>query len=170
MTDLVKKAKAGDKNAFNSLILEYQDTLYRIAKARLNSEEDVCDAVQNTLISAYRSLKKLKNDNYFKTWIIRILINKCNDFYARKDKDDVSFEVLESHKSLISKDFTNDFNINYLIDFLSKEEQMILTLYYAEDYNEKEIAKILGIKYATIRTKIKRAKEKIALKLREEAI
>lgn len=170
MTDLVKKAKAGDKNAFNSLILEYQDTLYRIAKARLNSEEDVCDAVQNTLISAYKSLKNLKNDNYFKTWIIRILINECNDFYARQGKDDLSFEVLESHKSLVSKDFTNNFNMEYLIEFLSKEEQTILTLYYAEDYNEKEIAKILGIKYATIRTKIKRAKEKIALKLREEAI
>lgn len=150
------------------LISEYQEMLYRVAKSRLDSEEDVCDAVQNTLISAYRALPTLKNEKYFKTWLVKILINKCNNLYYKPEKYDVSFENIEYHKVIPMEDFTNNFGIDYLINSLSKEEQTILTLYYSEGYTEKEISKILNIKYATVRTKIRRAKEKIALKLEME--
>lgn len=153
------------KKLLIGLISEYQEILYRIAKTRLDSKEDVFDVVQDTLVSAYKALPTLKNEKYFKTWIIKILINKCNDFYYGPKKYDVSFENIEQHKVISAEDFTNDFGIDYLISSLNKEEQTILTLYYSEGYSEKEISKILNIKYSTIRTKIKRAKEKIALKL-----
>lgn len=147
------------------LVSEYQEVLYRIAKSRLDSEEDVCDAVQNTLISAYRALPKLKNIKYFKTWLIKILINKCNNFYYKPGKNNVSFEDIDQYKIIPMEDFTSNFGIDYLINSLSKEDQTILTLYYVEEYTEKEISEILKIKYATVRTRIRRAKEKIALKL-----
>lgn len=152
------------------LIIEYQDTLYRIAKLRLNNEEDVCDAVQNTLISVYKSLNSLKNTRYFKTWLIRILINKCNDFYLAGNREYVSYDFLENNKVYSIEDFTNNFGLDSLINSLSKEEQTILTLYYSEGYKEKEIAKILDINYATVRSKIKRAKDKLALKLEKEEV
>ena len=105
------------------LILEYQETLYRIAKSRLACEDDICDVVQNTLISAYKSLNTLKNEKYFKTWLIKILINKCNNFYSELKKDNVSFDILEEHTLLNKEDFTNNFSIEYLINSLSKDEQ-----------------------------------------------
>ncbi len=153
------------------LILEYQEMLYRIAKSRLQSEDDVCDAVQDALISAYKSLNSLKEERYFKTWLIKILINKCNDFYAKSSRNKiVSFEDMNNYEEADNNDFTNNHGIDYLINSLSQDEQTILTLYYQEGYNEKEISKIMDINYATIRTKIRRVKEKIALKLGKEAI
>ncbi|MCI8291403.1 MAG: RNA polymerase sigma factor [Clostridia bacterium] len=164
------KQRSGDNDAFNGLVLEYQETLYRIAKSRLNCDDDICDVVQNTLISAYKSINTLQNEKYFKTWLIKILINKCNTFYAKSMKENISFEVLEDNKIFVEKDFTNDFSIDYLINSLSNDEQTILTLFYVEGYSEKEISKILGMNYATVRTRIKRAKEKIALKLDKEEV
>ena len=152
------------------LILENQEMLYKVAKSRLKNEEDICDAVQETLISAYKSIKSLKNNKYFKTWLIRILINKCNDMYARKGTKDISIDTIQENKEMATSDFTNEFGIDYIIQSLNVEEQTILTLYYSEGYNEKEISKILDIKYATIRTKIRRAKEKIIQKLEKEVI
>ena len=152
------------------LILEYQETLYRIAKSRLNCEDDICDVVQNTLISAYKSLHTLKNDVFFKTWLIKILINKCNDFYKKNDNNIVSFDTLTNFKETQPKDFTTDFGIDYLIKSLPKDDQTILTLYYVEGYNEKEISKLLNLNYATIRTKIRRAKDRIAQNLNKEVM
>ena len=152
------------------LIIEYQDVLYKIAKTRMNCEDDICDVVQNTFISAYKSINTLKNEKYFKTWLIKILINKCNDFYLKNKKDTVSLDVLNDNTEFYSEDFTNNFGIDYLIKSLSKDEQTILTLYYLEGYNEKEISKILNINYSTIRTKIRRAKNKIAQNLEKEVI
>ena len=152
------------------LIIEYQDVLYKIAKTRLNCEDDICDVVQNTFISAYQSIKILKNKKYFKTWLIKILINKCNDFYLRNKRDNISLNILDENAEFHFEDFTNDYGIDYLIKSLSKDEQTILTLYYLEGYNEKEISKILNINYSTIRTKIRRAKNKIAQNLDKEVI
>lgn len=152
------------------LVLEYQETLYRIAKSRLNCEDDICDVVQNTFISAYKSIGNLQNEKYFKTWLIKILINKCNTFYAKFMKENISFEVLEDNKLIVERDFTNDISIEHLTKFLNNEERTILTLFYVEGYSEKEIAKILDMNYATVRTKVKRAKEKITLNLEREEV
>ena len=162
--NLVRKAKNGDNEAFNNLIVEYQEILYKIAKSRLNSEDDICDVVQNTLISAYKSLNTLKNDKYFKTWLIKILINKCNDFYIKNNQNVIPFENISNNEEAINN------GIDYLIENLNKNEQTILTLYYLEGYSEKEISEIMNINYSTIRTNIRRAKEKIAKNLEKEVI
>ena len=70
MDDLVKKAKQGDKQAFTELILAIKMDLYKIAKARLRNDEDVYDVIQETMIIAFNSIKKLKNVDSFKAWII----------------------------------------------------------------------------------------------------
>lgn len=127
------------------------------------------------MISAYRSIEKLRDTKQFKSWLLKILINKCNDFYASPERKNVSLEMLQEENSSFEKDsqvdnFSEDFGINYLIKHLSKDEQTILTLYYAEGYKEKEISKLLKINYATVRVKLKRAKEKIASKLEKGEI
>ena len=84
--ELVEKAKNGDNEAFNELIENNKLKMYKTAKAILNNEDDVCDAIQETLISAYKNLNKLKENKFFSTWIIRILINKCYDIIAKNKK------------------------------------------------------------------------------------
>ena len=84
--DLVAKAKCGDKNAYSELIVSIQSDLYKVARARLKSEADSQDVVQDTIIKAYLNLGKLRINKNFKTWIIRILINECNRFYKKSKR------------------------------------------------------------------------------------
>ena len=81
MEKLIERAKKGDKSAFTELIISMQDELYKIARMRLSNEEDIDDVIQETMISAFYGTKRLKYPHYFKSWIIKILINKCNALY-----------------------------------------------------------------------------------------
>lgn len=84
MEKLVEKAKNGDSDAFTNLILNIEKDLYCIAKSKINDENDIDDIIQETMMIAFFNIKKLKNNIFFKTWVIRILINNCNKFYKRK--------------------------------------------------------------------------------------
>ena len=80
MENLVKKAKSGDSGAFAQLIRMNTQSMYKVAWAYLKNDEDVADAIQETILKCYEKLSTLKKDSYFKTWMIRILINnsmKC---------------------------------------------------------------------------------------------
>ena len=83
---IVLRAKKNDKDAFTELILNIEECLYNVARIRLKSEEDINDAIQETEIIAFKSIKKLEHPKYFKTWIIKILINECNKIYRKNTK------------------------------------------------------------------------------------
>ena len=149
------------------LFLSIQKDLYCIAKMKINNENDIEDIIQETMLSAYTNLKKLKNNSFFKTWIIRILINKCNQFYKKKnlksldDKQEINI-ISTKEIDLSTIEFEN------FISFLTEEERTILTLYYSLSYTTKEIAQILQKREGTICSKISRAKVKIKEKYKGE--
>lgn len=161
----MKKAKSGDIEAFSKLTKGIYMTLYKIAISKLDKEDDAYDAIQETLVIVYTKIKKLKNNKNFKRWIIKILINKCNDIYRMKYKNrNISIESEQLKNTLIINDDINlNSNLNFykIIEFLDYEERLILILFYSENYTSKEIAKLLKKNENTIRTKISRAKKKI---------
>ncbi len=159
MEELVEKAKS-DNEAFTELILSVENDLYSIAKMRVKNEDRINDVLQDTMLSAYINLPKLKENKYFKTWIIKILINKCNkSFRSRKtislDDKDVQKDIGTAHE------IDKEPSFEELIDFLNKDEKTILTLYYYLGYSTKEISSILQKREGTITSKISRAKQKI---------
>lgn len=164
LEELIKKAKNGDKGAFTDLIINIQDELYKIARMRLSSEEDIDDAIQETMISAFYGIKHLKHTQYFKTWIIKILINKCNTLYKKRKKLDSYYDDNFINNSIIDfKENNIESNIDFyiLIKDLDYIERYILILYYEMGYSCKEISNILSINENTLKTKISRSKEKI---------
>ena len=159
MEELVEKANS-DNEAFTELILSVENDLYSIAKMRVKNEDRINDVLQDTMLSAYINLPKLKENKYFKTWIIKILINKCNkSFRSRKtislDDKDVQKDIGTAHE------IDKEPSFEELIDFLNKDEKTILTLYYYLGYSTKEISSILQKREGTITSKISRAKQKI---------
>ena len=72
-------------------MLLFKDDLYKIAKARLKQDDDVFDVIQETMLIAFKSIKKLNKPLYFKAWLIKILINKSNDLYKKKNKKKYNF-------------------------------------------------------------------------------
>lgn len=161
--NLVKKAQNGNKEAFEKLIKQYQDILYIVAKSHLHQEDDVYDAIQETIISVYESIHQLKNICSFKAWMIKILINKCHTIYQEKNKiRQVSVEELEYEKYFYeNNNLFSDIEFENLLKPLSEEEKLIMILYFSKQYKTKEIAEVLALNESTIRSKIKRAKKKI---------
>lgn len=93
MDVLIKKAQKGDEEAFIKVIDEYMTQMYKIARSRLKDEDSIGDAIQETILAAFMNIKKLKETCYFKTWLIKILINKCNDII--KDLNQLNIKHLE---------------------------------------------------------------------------
>lgn len=166
MEEVVEKAITGDNEAFTELIISIQKELYKIAKMRLSSEDDISEAVQNTIIKIYNSLSSLRNPKYFKTWSIRILINECNLIYKMKSKDKYEeySENLscEDNSGNITKTI-DELDFNILIKGLNYDERIAIILFYLEDLTTKEISKILNQSENTIRTRISRARNKLKI-------
>lgn len=75
MEKLVQKAKQHDKTAFTVLIEQNTKSMYKVAKAILKNDEDVADALQDTILTCWEKIGTLEKNEFFKTWLIRILIN-----------------------------------------------------------------------------------------------
>jgi len=163
VNELVERAINGEEKAFTELILSYKQDLYKIALTRLDSEDDIEEAIQETMISAYRNMKSLKDMQKFKKWVIKILINKCNEIYRKKIFSLVPFEEIDNYKTIENANSEIETKLDFysIINSLSKKERTIIVLYYSEKYTTKEIAEILGKNENTIKTILRRAKIKL---------
>lgn len=166
MEELIDGAIHGDEDALTDLIILIEEDLYKIARTRLFCEDDIKDAVQETIIQTFKYIKKLKEPKYFKTWIFKILINKCNKIFRKSQKN----SFVEYDEKLINMGFDNEDEIiseldfYNLIKFLNYDERIALILYYMEDLTTKEISEILKEPESTIRNRISRARAKLKKK------
>lgn len=158
MENLIKKAKKGDEEAFFNLMEINKISLYKAGRAILNNDEDVADAIQETVISAYRNIKSLKNDSYFKTWLTKILINKCKDIISKNKETVILDDYVEEG---YIQEFLSKFEIEDMLNDLSKEQRLVVSLYYISQFNTKEISEILKEPEGTIKSRISRAKIKL---------
>ena len=78
-TKLAKKAVRGNADAYGQLITKYQEYLYKMAFLYMKNQQDALDVVGTTILKGFQNIKTLKNPEWFKTWITRILINTAND-------------------------------------------------------------------------------------------
>lgn len=158
MENLIKKAKKGNEESFFKLIEENKVSLYKAARSILNNDDDIADAIQETVISAYRNIKSLKDDSYFKTWLTKILINKCKDIIS-KNKEIL---ILDDYKEEgYTQEFLSKFEIEDMLNDLSKEQKLVISLYYISQFNTREISEILKESEGTIKSRLSRARNNI---------
>ena len=142
-----------------------KNDLYKIAKARLKKDEDVFDVIQETMITSFKSIKKLKNPLSFKSWLIKILINKSNDMYNKRNKYNIiSLEDVKDYKN--SDDIDIDMvdtilDFNFLCDHFEYEKRIIIMLFYMEKFTDKEIGTILNLNENTVKSKRTRVIQEI---------
>jgi RNA polymerase sigma-70 factor, ECF subfamily len=160
----VKLAKSGDKVAFSALIDCHRLALYRVAKGILDSDYDAADAIQETIISAYTNIGDLNKDEFFKTWLIRILINECKKILRKSNKSVFIEEITEQ---AVLDNYPSDNTTSNFVNMLELSLKQVTVLYYYEDFSVKEIAKILKIPQGTVKSRLSRARSEL-LKLMAE--
>lgn len=158
-TDIVTLAKKGDKDAFITLIQSNTNSMYRIAKSILHNTADAEDAIQNTITIAFEKIHNLKKNEFFRTWLIRILINQCNNI-SKKNRKTISLEKIKDTSS-IPLDCKN-IDLYNAVNNLDPNLRLVITLYYFEDITTKDISKIIHIPESTVRTRLFRARKKLS--------
>lgn len=158
MEKLVRKAKKGDAEAFITLMEKNRQSMIRIAFAYLGNEEDVADAMQETILAAYEKLDTLRKAEYFKTWLIRILINHCIAIHRDRSR---TVPMDEAGENAFSYDFSTDLEFNDLLKNLPEESRLIFQMYYGEQFSIGEIAQLLHMKENTVKSKIHRGKAQL---------
>lgn len=165
MDTLVKKAQRGDVEAFICLMEECKMTMRRIAYGYLGNDEDVADVIQDTILSAYEHMNTLKKEEYFKTWLVRILINHCTKAW-RRNKKMISLTDGGSMGRAASVDHGRaDVEFREMIRSLPKDSRVIFQLYYGEQFTTKEIAGILDMKENTVKSRLRRGREQLRMEL-----
>lgn len=169
----VKKAKEGDVDQIGKIIMDNMQAMYRIAFSILKNEDEIYDAISNTTVIVFEKIPSLRNEEYFKTWLTRILINECYKIYNQNKKiiylENCNSEVL-GNLCFTDKDRLEEIDIQNLIKSLGKDLRETVTLYYLEDYSVKEISEILEIPEGTVKSRLSRARkelEKILIKNEE---
>ena len=154
---LVKRAQREDVGAFVELMEKYKTALYKVAKSYLGREDDIADVMQDTVLAAYEHIKELKNASYFKTWLTRILINQCKDFLRQQKKYVVSDKIAETSYEMPE----NNREFYELIKELPEDYRMIFLLYYGEGFKTNEIAQILDVNENTVKSRLRRGRDRL---------
>ncbi|MCE5169087.1 sigma-70 family RNA polymerase sigma factor [Paenibacillus profundus] len=155
----VERVRQGDKDAFGTLIRAHEASLYRIAKSIVSSDEDCADAIQEAVLKAYRSIHTLREPRYFKTWLVRILVNECRSI-LRKRKQTVPFIELQ-HARAEEDDYMH-IETQEIVDSLEEDLRIVVTLFYIEDLPLKEVADMLDQPIGTVKSRLYRARQKLA--------
>ncbi|MDK2562443.1 RNA polymerase sigma factor [Romboutsia sedimentorum] len=151
-----------NKNIFIEKVLEAERTLYHVAKSILLHDQDCEDAVQGAILKAYDKLETLKEEQYFKTWLIRILINEC---YSLKRKK-ITNVPYEECFAFTKADDKKDYSELYLAIYkLPPRIRITIVLYYVEGYSVEEVKKILKIPSGTVKSRLAKGRKLLKIKL-----
>lgn len=137
--------------------------LYRISRTMLRSEADCEDAVQETLLKAWARLETLRQDCFFETWMVRILINECKNQYRKRPVQDAQ---LPENLSMETCETSCLFEA---LMALADKHRIVLELHYIEGYKTREIAKIMGLPEGTIKWRLVCGRRELKRQLGEEA-
>lgn len=154
---------------FESLIVTVKTKMYKTAISVLKNDEDACDAIQEALLSAYKSFDTLQNKEYFSTWIIRILLNKCYNIIQKNKK----ITYLNEQSKINENDRYYDFysvesNVEKVLNMIDSDLKLVAVLYYYDEFSVKEISELLTIPEGTVKSRLSRAREKIYDILKKE--
>jgi len=159
---LVRRAKRGDVDAFAELYAGIYKDMYRFALYTLRNTSDAEDAVSDAVTDAFASIRKLRSEEAFKSWIFRILSNKCKDKLREyAGKNETGMEDIEELALDAGSEMTECIQVRKLFFELADEERLIISMHQFAGYTSREIAAILHMNENTVRSKESRALKKM---------
>lgn len=180
--ELVQRVQKGDKKAFDLLVLKYQRKIMGLLARMIGSQSEVEDIAQETFIKAYRAIPQFRGDSAFYTWLYRIAINTARNWLSSSDrklnypdthenKDGETFshsdnliDIATPESSMVTQEIVR--TVNEAIETLPEDLRMAIVLRELEGLSYEEIAKAMACPVGTVRSRIFRAREAIAAKLK----
>lgn len=180
-SELIKRCRKGDRDAFNELVEIYQSRVINIAYSMLSDREDAYDAAQEAFVKIYRNIGGFKGKSSLSTWIYRIVLNVCNDALRKRQRSAVTVSLSAPSQEDDEKDMeiTDDAPspeellelserqraVRLAISELSAEYKEIITLSDIEGLSYEEMANILKCPIGTVKSRLNRARNALKKKL-----
>ena len=182
---LVERAKNGDRTAFEMLVVKYQRRIERLIGRMVRDVDLVPDIAQETFIRAYRALGQFRGESAFYTWLYRIAVNTAKKSLMELKRDPLVTEAARAGRDdddderrpetepsdaatpeavLASKQIAAA--VNFAVEALSEDLRQAITLREIEGLSYEEIAALMNCPIGTVRSRIFRAREAIAARLR----
>ncbi len=175
-TELVRKAAAGDSDAFEQLVLSYEKPIYNLCLRMCGNADDAMDLTQETFLKAWRSLGSFRADAAFSTWLYRLCSNLCIDHLRREQKRkvlplhvedsdgdgrplDVPDPAAGPEERLSAQEDRQ--RVADALQSLEPEYREALTLRVIHDLSYADIAAVLQVREGTVKSRIARAREKM---------
>ena len=153
-----------NKREFTEKVLECEQTLYRVGMSMLKNQTDCEDAVQDTILTAYSKLNTLKNEEYFKTWLVRILINNCNK-QLKLRKRITAVEAIPENVEYVEYSDDNSTEVKMALEKLNPKIRAVIVMRYIEGFSVKEIKEILRIPEGTVKSRLSMGRKLLGLEL-----
>lgn len=168
MSNIVK-AMNGDKQAFESLIIENKSKMYKTAIVILKNDDDAYDALQEALIKMYKNIGKLESAEAFYAWSKRIIINCCYDIIYKNQKVvNINTKLMNTYEESIEDSHECEDETAKLLENLEEDLRLVSILYYYDELSIREIGEVLEIPQGTVKSRLSRAREKLYKILKEE--
>jgi RNA polymerase sigma-70 factor (ECF subfamily) len=180
--ELVARVQRGDKKAFDLLVLKYQRKIMRLLSRMIRDPSEVEDVAQEAFIKAYRALPQFRGDSAFYTWLYRIAINTARNWLASNGRRPSTPNALENEdgETFNETDNLSDIStpesmvasreiaetVNAAIQGLPEELRTAIVLREIEGMSYEDIAQSMGCPIGTVRSRIFRAREAVAARLR----
>lgn len=177
---LIRLAKDGDGEAFAVLMRTHQDPVYRLALRMTGSEQDAQDVSQEVFLKAYTELANFRGDSRLSVWLYRVTMNLCVDLQRKKKRRPTVSLVQEDPEGEAEEMEFPDLRyapetqmerrelqeaIADALSRLSPQHREILLLREYGDYSYEELARMLRLTEGTVKSRLARAREKVAAKL-----
>lgn len=173
-TTLISQAKSGDVNAYNTLVLHYQENVFNVAYRIMGDQSSAADATQDAFISAYKAIKRFRGGS-FKSWLLRIVTNACYDELRRRKRrpqssldelidENESFARLASDSASPEEHHTEVemmLAVKRCLDGLPDDQRVIAVLCDVEGYNYGEISDMVSASLGTVKSRLSRARSKM---------
>lgn len=163
---LVRAAQRGNVDAYGQLFQKYQEYLYRTAFLYTKQEEQALDMVQECVLKGFQNIKKLKQPQYFKTWITRILLNTVNDAFRKDVKmaDIAEFEIPKEEPQISHEEKVDLYDA---METLPEVYRKVVILRFFNDMKLSEVAEVLEMPEGTVTAYLSRAKKQLKERLKE---